>query len=75
MFRPTALLKYGSVSLALLAVPYPAVAQSAAELRAEIEALQKENAMLRERHRLAKQNSALHKRLAPTAPAPAPVGA
>ena len=67
MFRPMALLKYGSVSLALLAVPYPAVAQSAAELRAEIDALRKENATLRERHRLsqAKRRDAKAARAAP----------
>ena len=55
MIRPIALLKYGSVALALLAVPYPAVAQSAAELRAEVEALRKENASLRERYQLSKE--------------------
>ena len=62
----------GSVSLVLLATPYPAVAQSAEELRAQIEALRKENAMLRERNRLSQENAALHKRLAQR-PAPAPV--
>ena len=61
-----------SVSLALLAIPYPAVAQSAQELRAEIEALRKENATLRQRNRLSQENAALHKRLAQR-PAPAPV--
>jgi opacity protein-like surface antigen len=72
MIRPIALLKYGPVALALLAMPSPAVAQSAEELRAEVEALRKENAMLRERHRLAKQNSALHDRLTQR-PASAPI--
>jgi hypothetical protein len=54
------------VSLALVAVPYPAIAQSVEDLRAEIEALRKENASLRERDRLAKENAALRKRPAPS---------
>lgn len=62
----------GSVSLALFAMPYPAVAQSAEELRAEVEALRRENATLRERHRLARENAALQEQLA-RRPAPAPV--
>ena len=67
----------GSVSLALLAMPSSAVAQSAEELRAELDTLRKENAALRERYRLSRENAAMHKRLVQQAaparePAPAP---
>jgi opacity protein-like surface antigen len=74
MFKRIAVLRCGlgayTVSLALVAAPYPALAQSVEDLRAEIQALRKENAALRERDRLAKENAALRKRLAPS---PAPV--
>ncbi len=50
--------------LAMSAVPYPAAADSIDKLRAEIEALRRENALLRERDRVAKENAALRDRIA-----------